>query len=174
MFYACDVGPRRLTESEMRDVLASSTKCLRTAIHALGGIEVIFPLLTYLDCAVGPMPLSLDNTTSIISETPSSTKTIRMTTFFKLLSVLIADDTHHMERLICMKGSKILNMIIQQQHPSCLTMKSLDSIMLLEKVASETVVTSINGENYDFVAEIRVCFTTNNFIITFFLGVSCI
>ncbi|KAI9331226.1 hypothetical protein DFJ73DRAFT_85055 [Zopfochytrium polystomum] len=127
--YCFDVGPRRTGDAEMREVFACSTKCLRTAIHALGGIEIMIPLMTHLDYPLGPGPIGSSGWPMTITETPSKVKVARLATFLKIIAVLMGEDAGHMERFASFRGPKILGMLLQQQQPTCLSMKSLDAMI---------------------------------------------
>jgi hypothetical protein len=129
--YVNDVGPRRQGSAELRDVFACSTKCLRTAIHALGGVEVIIPLVTHMDYPIGPGPASSDGWPENISETSHGLRCTRLSGFLNLLLALISDDLSHLEKFVSMKGPKLISMLLQQQSSACLSMETLDSIMSL-------------------------------------------
>ncbi|KAJ3103821.1 Neurobeachin-like protein 1 [Phlyctochytrium planicorne] len=131
--FCFDVSPKRHDKSEMINVISCSTRCLRSAIHALGGIEILLPLVTHLDYPTAP--LDNDSNSGSLIETSKAGRVERLSTFLRILGVLIGDDSGHCDRLAVIKGPKIIGMLLQQQNPCCLTMTTLDTMMALSKVA---------------------------------------
>ncbi|KAJ3394732.1 Neurobeachin-like protein 1 [Entophlyctis sp. JEL0112] len=114
-----DVGPRSSGEILMRDVVACSSKCLQTAVHAFGGIEVTFPLVSHLNYS-----------------------NIRFSTFLQIVALMVSSDIAHMERFAVVQGPKIISLLLQQQNIFFMNMKSLDYLMALVKVTSEVMILS--------------------------------
>ncbi|KAJ3215649.1 Neurobeachin-like protein 1 [Dinochytrium kinnereticum] len=131
--FCFDVSPRRNAKAEMHNVISCSTRCLRSAIHALGGIEILLPLVTHLDYPLAPLD-NPSNSGSLI-EVSSAVRVERLSTFLRILGVLIGDDSGHCDRLAVIKGPKIVGMLLQQQNSCCLDMNTLDTMMALSKVA---------------------------------------
>ncbi|KAI8619361.1 hypothetical protein BC830DRAFT_786881 [Chytriomyces sp. MP71] len=144
--FACfDIGPRHSGDSEMRDVMACSSKCLQTSVHAFGGIEVMFPLLTHLNYPIESVPsvgFKLNPGAGAAVETPTIVRNARLTIFLQIISLLLGNDVAHMERFAAVQGPRVISMMLQQQNLSLVNMKSLDAIMALDKVASEVSLLS--------------------------------
>ncbi|KAI9338507.1 hypothetical protein BDR26DRAFT_838162 [Obelidium mucronatum] len=140
----CDIGPRHLGDVEMRDVISCSSKCLQTAVHAFGGIEVTFPLISHLNYSIQPIPVGGMSKTAAASplETPPAMRNNRLSIFLQMIALLLANDIAHMERFAVVQGPRILAMLLQQQDAKLLNMKSLDGIMAVVKIASDITVTS--------------------------------
>ncbi|KAI9209022.1 uncharacterized protein BJ171DRAFT_437728 [Polychytrium aggregatum] len=128
-----NVAPKELyrdMDARLHRTLTCSTKCLRTAIHVLGGIEILLPLIFHFDMStLEQRQGESDSTTSFSAQ--------RVSTFFRLLSVLLADDALHQAHFLSIKGSQITSMLLQQVDPKHLTMSTLDGIMDLVNSVSE-------------------------------------
>ncbi|KAJ3068520.1 Neurobeachin-like protein 2 [Podochytrium sp. JEL0797] len=137
-----DIGPRHLGDVEMRDVIACSSKCLQTAVHAFGGIEVTFPLLSHINHAIEAIPVKGHRKSTNPLETPAGIKNNRLCAFLQMIALLLSNDIAHMERFAVVQGPRILSMLLQQQDITLLNMKSLDAIMAVVKIASDVSMLS--------------------------------
>ncbi|KAJ3287848.1 Neurobeachin-like protein 2 [Rhizoclosmatium sp. JEL0117] len=138
-----DIGPRHLGDVEMRDVISCSSKCLQTAVHAFGGIEVTFPLISHLNYAIEPIPgNNLKRSYVNPLDPPIVVRNGRLSIFLQIIGLLLANDIAHMERFAVVQGPRILSMLLQQQDATLLNMKSLDAIMAVVKIASEVSLMS--------------------------------
>lgn len=128
----------------MRDVISSSAKCLQTAIHAFGGIEVTLPILSQVTYPVEPVrqKFAPKNHDFNPIETPLTIKRQRLAVFFQILTLLLTNDVAHSERFAVVQGPRIIAILLQQQDVSLLTMKALDLIMGIVKIAQQIPIVS--------------------------------
>ncbi|KAJ3244795.1 Neurobeachin-like protein 1 [Chytriomyces hyalinus] len=146
--FACyDIGPRHIGEADMREVMACSSKCLQTSIHAFGGIQVLFPLLTHLNYPIEVIPSIGSGKMTVSAETATDTANIvrnaRLVCFLQITGLLLGSDFMHMEKFAEIQGPKIMSLMLQQDI-GFVNMKSLDAVMALGKIASETSMLAPN------------------------------
>ncbi|KAJ1562806.1 Neurobeachin-like protein 1, partial [Cladochytrium tenue] len=99
-----------------------------TATRTRGASSYYYPL--------APGPAGSTGWPKVVTETPTKIRAARLATFLKLLAVLMGEDAGHMERFASVRGPRILGMLLQQQQPAGLSMKSLDGMMTLSKVVT--------------------------------------
>ncbi|KAJ3237358.1 Neurobeachin-like protein 1 [Chytriomyces hyalinus] len=146
--FACyDIGPRHIGEADMREVMACSSKCLQTSIHAFGGIQVLFPLLTHLNYPIEVIPSigsgKMSVTADTGTDTPNAVRNARLVCFLQITGLLLGSDFMHMEKFAEIQGPKIMSLMLQQEI-GFVNMKSLDAVMALGKIASETSMLAPN------------------------------
>ncbi|KAJ3031276.1 UNVERIFIED_CONTAM: Neurobeachin-like protein 2 [Siphonaria sp. JEL0065] len=138
-----DIGPRHLGDVEMRDVISCSSKCLQTAVHAFGGIEVTFPLISHLNHSIQPIPVhGMKRDIFIPLESSPAVRNSRLSIFLQMIALLLSNDIAHMERFAVVQGPRIMAMLLQQQDTKLLNMKSLDAVMAVVKIASDIILVS--------------------------------
>ncbi|KAI8801095.1 hypothetical protein BJ742DRAFT_42856 [Cladochytrium replicatum] len=132
-----DVSPKAVNnklEGYMMNTLSCATKCFRTSIHALGGIEILYPLAIHLDIpnATPPYisPESVDDSTRDLSVS-------RATLFLQLVASLLEDSIHQLH-FAQLRGAKIAAMLLNYANPRFLKMITLDAIMTFAKALTDT------------------------------------
>ncbi|KAJ1566117.1 hypothetical protein HK096_011484, partial [Nowakowskiella sp. JEL0078] len=137
-----DVSPRSISTqfvATIKNTITYATKCFRTSVHALGGIEILFPLALHFDLEISPPPYVPDHSV-VVKLPPENNDEVevltRVTLFLRLLAMLLEDDPVHQGRFIELRAGRLLSMLFQQSHPRNLIMSTLDSMMALIKAQS--------------------------------------
>ncbi|KAI0217053.1 hypothetical protein L0F63_003977 [Massospora cicadina] len=101
-----------------------STLSLQNALHALGGMEVLFPLLLKLDSPATPLPSSDLQANFFLQKgiTPA---------FFALVSSLLKAHPENQRCFLHSSGVRIIAHLLMQAHPSHLTVPAYQAIVAL-------------------------------------------
>ncbi|KAJ3182617.1 Neurobeachin-like protein 1 [Geranomyces variabilis] len=97
-------------------VVACGTKCLRTALHALGGVAILIPILAQVDLSGGALPPDQGGKSDARGAPDPETvmiRKLRTASFFDLLACVTARDPIHRNAFAEMQGAKLVAGLLQ-------------------------------------------------------------
>ncbi|KAJ3046930.1 hypothetical protein HK097_000390 [Rhizophlyctis rosea] len=115
-------------EAEMRGVLTVQTGSVGRAVHALGGVSVLFPILGQVGLGVEGEDEAEDGESKLKVNKRMGKRTALV---LKLLAILVGGDPLHRDGFRECKGPRIISGLIQQMNVSGLSMEVLDAVMSL-------------------------------------------
>ncbi|TPX69384.1 hypothetical protein SpCBS45565_g02416 [Spizellomyces sp. 'palustris'] len=117
-------------KEKMAGIVTSATKCFCTAVHALGGVGILIPILAQVDLKAGYSGTAQSSTqVSCKVKDENAIKISRTRLFFDLLATVISGDPVHQDRLAAMSGPKVMSSLLQQNNPAGLGLEVLDALI---------------------------------------------
>ncbi|KAJ3389835.1 Neurobeachin-like protein 1 [Lobulomyces angularis] len=111
---------------KMKNVKTCSIKSFKSALTALGGVEVIFPVLLHLDIpTLSKFGDASNNNNEVMNINIS--KSSRVIKFLEILSLVLYKDLNHIEHFELIQGPKLISLLLQQ----CGNLSEVLSIELL-------------------------------------------
>ncbi|KAJ3036784.1 Neurobeachin-like protein 1 [Rhizophlyctis rosea] len=117
-------------EAEMRGVLTVQTGGVSRAVHALGGVSVLFPILGQV--GVGVEGESGDGEEEEEEKRRKEKRMGKRTSLvLRLLAILVRSDSVHREGFMSCRGPRVVSGLVQQMKVGGLNMEVLDGVMAL-------------------------------------------
>ncbi|KAI9091275.1 hypothetical protein DFS34DRAFT_328787 [Phlyctochytrium arcticum] len=120
---------------KMMGVVTCATKCFRTGVHALGGVDILIPLLAQVDLQTQELVTAneLDGTQGDPEEL-AKLKRSRIKLFFDMLAMVLIADIQHQDRFATIGGPKLISALLRQNHALGLGIDILYSIVNLRSL----------------------------------------
>ncbi|KAJ3163233.1 Neurobeachin-like protein 1 [Geranomyces michiganensis] len=141
-------------------VVACGTKCFRTALHALGGVAILIPILAQVDLSGGALPAdgregANDDAHAAPDPETIMIRKLRTASFFDLLACVTAKDPIHRNAFAEMQGAKLVAGLLQMNDPANLGVEVFHALgKFLDAVSASPELSAAVQDNLVFDARL--------------------
>ncbi|KAJ3168830.1 Neurobeachin-like protein 1 [Geranomyces variabilis] len=139
-------------------VVACGTKCFRTALHALGGVAILIPILAQVDLSGGALPPNQGGANDVRGAPDAETvmiRKLRTASFFDLLACVTARDPIHRNAFAEMQGAKLVAGLLQMNDSANLGVEVFHALgKFLDAVSASPELSAAVQDNLVFDARL--------------------